>query len=89
MIRPDRSQAEMVSPEAAGWIGFTYRQLHFASGLSSQELAERIPVDRLLIAYPGLHSVDEDMASDIILHDFSINDRRHGRRAGTKRQVFK
>ena len=71
-IRPDSSQTVAVSREAAGWIGFTYRQLHFVSGLNSRDLADQVPVDRLLLAYPGLHTVDEDMAAEIIIHDFNL-----------------
>jgi len=72
-VKRDTKQKRRVSFEAAGWIGFTYRQLHFATGLSGRELAKRVPVERLMIAFPGLCTVDEDMAADIIIHDFNLD----------------
>lgn len=59
--------------QLAGWLGFTYRQIQIETKISSRELAKRIPIDRLIIAYPGLHTVDEEMASEILIHDFKIN----------------
>ena len=71
-IIPCNTQENRVSVPAAGWIGFEYRYLHFVTGLASRTLAIKAPVDRLIIAYPGLHTVDEDMAADIIISDFSL-----------------
>lgn len=71
-IEADILQKNKVPYNTAGWIGFTYRYLHFVTGLPSRALADKVPVDRLIISYPGLHTVDEDMAADIIIHDFNI-----------------
>lgn len=71
-VVPDVFQSRRVSFETAGWIGFIYRYLHFETGLTSKELSARIPVEKLIIAYPGLHTIDEDMAAEIIAHDFNI-----------------
>lgn len=72
-IIPDIFQKDYIPLEAAGWIGFVYRHLHYATGLSSRELAKRVPVERLIIAYQGLHTVDEDMAAEIIIEDFNLS----------------
>ena len=58
--------------EAAGWCGFTYRQLQIETGLQSKDLALRVPFNRLAVVYPGMHTIDEEMAVDIIKHDFNL-----------------
>ena len=63
---------ESISLAAAGWIGFVYRELHFATGLSSRELVRKVPFDDLNLSYAGLHTVDEDMAMEIIAEDFRL-----------------
>ncbi len=55
--------------EVLYWIGFTYRHLAFASGKPSGELAKLLPFDTMVAYYPGLHTVDEDMAVEIILEN--------------------
>ncbi len=72
VVTPDPIKSDEVSFNAAGWIGYVYRQLHFVTGLQSKELAKRVPVRRLALSYPGLHTVDEDMAIDIIRNDFEL-----------------
>ena len=71
-VKPDPLKCDEVSYNTAGWIGFTYRQLHFYTGLNGKDLAEKVPFERLAIAYPGLHTVDEEMAAEIITHDFGL-----------------
>ena len=71
-IVPDPEQELPVPYSVAGWIGFMYRYVQIVTGSKSKDLARIIPIDRLIISYPGLHTVDEDMASDIIIHDFKI-----------------
>ena len=61
IIQPDPLQKYPVSFSAAGWIGFVYRHLHFVTGLSSSQLSEMVPVNKLIISYPGLHTIDEDI----------------------------
>ena len=56
--------------EVAGWLGFTYRHLHFNTGLLSKEIINKVPVEKLLRAYLGLHTVDEEMAIEIIINNF-------------------
>ena len=58
---------EYFSGDVAFWIGFTYRQLWFETGMTSKEIVEKYPFDRMLACYPGLHTLDEDMAADILL----------------------
>lgn len=60
------------SPDAAYWIGFTYRQLYIETGTSSRELSERLPFDAMCRYYPGLHTVDEEMAVSIICEDYGF-----------------
>ncbi len=71
-VIPGLFQKSRVTLSAAGWTGFTYRQLHFATGLSGKELARLVPFGKLVAAYPGLHTVDEDMAAEIIIKDFKL-----------------
>ena len=52
--------------DAAYWIGFTYRQLAIETLIPSKELLHIIPFDELAGCYPGLHTVAEEYATDII-----------------------
>ncbi len=71
-VRPVLYQQRPVSFQVAGWVGFTYRQLQIETGLQSRELWDKVPIDRLIRAWPGLHTVDEDMAAEIIMEDFHL-----------------
>ena len=53
--------------DAAWWIGFTYRQLAFVTKKPSSELVKKASFRQLLAAYPGLHTVDEEMAGEILV----------------------
>lgn len=55
------------SPDVAEWIGFTYRQLYIETGVKSSELIKIIPFELMCKYYPGLHTLDEEMALDIFL----------------------
>ncbi len=59
-----------ISPHIAGWIGFTYRQLHYETGLHSREIFEKIPIKKLCIAYEGFYTIDEDMSAEILKENF-------------------
>lgn len=66
----DKFQSELYFDEdVAGWIGWMYRFLAFETKLSSKELNSKVPFDAMCRYYPGLHTVDEDMAVDIIRKD--------------------
>lgn len=56
----------MFDPDIAYWIGFTYRQLYIETNISSSELVEKIDFATMFRYYPGLHTIDEEMATDII-----------------------
>lgn len=69
---PKQEQIFPVSCATAGWIGFMYRYIQIETGIASRELRKKVPFEKLAISYPGLHTVDEQMAFDIIKHDFSL-----------------
>lgn len=71
-LQPVPWQQRPLPINVAGWIGFTYRQLQIETGLQSRELWEKVPIDRLIRAWPSLHTVDEDMAAEIIMEDFHL-----------------
>ena len=71
-VRAVLQQQRPISFRVAGWLGFTYRQIQIETGLQSRELWEKVPIDRLIRAWPGLHTVDEDMAAEIIMEDFHL-----------------
>lgn len=75
LVRPTLRQ-QHISSRVAGWVGFTYRQLQIETGLQSRELWEKVPMDRIIIAWPGLHTVDEDMAAEIIMEDFHLTPKK-------------
>ena len=65
----------MFSPDVAKWIGFAYRHLYIATGIPSTELKELVPFSSMCRYYPGLHTVDEEMAIDIICKDHGLKRR--------------
>lgn len=69
-VKPFTAESMQVPKKVAGWVGFTYRQIHFETGLPSKQLCAMIPIKKLVIAYPGLHTVDENMAAEIVIKDF-------------------
>lgn len=62
--------------EVAYWIGYTYRHMHFISGIQSTELCKLLPFIQMEQWYPGLHTVDEDEAADIIMNFVKRNTNR-------------
>ena len=58
--------------EVAGWIGWMYRFLCFKTGRASKYLCEKVSFNDMCLYYPGLHTIDELMAVDIICHDHNI-----------------
>ena len=60
----------------AYWIGFTYRQLYIQTGISSKELIKIIPFQKMCNVYPGLHTVDEEMATDILCENFKLTKKK-------------
>ena len=71
-IKPDAFQKDRVPFHVAGWLGYTYRQIWAETGLKSKDIIEKVAPNKLIISYPGLHTVDEDMAIDIIIKDFGL-----------------
>ena len=55
------------------WIGYTYRRLQMFTGISSRELNTLVPYPVMARYYEGLHTVDDDMAIEIILEDAAKN----------------
>lgn len=58
--------------DTAFWIGFTYRQVSMKTCLPSAEIIKQIPLTKMLAMYPGLHTVDETMALEIIMESFHL-----------------
>ena len=69
-ITPDLFTKKRISVKISGWLGYTYRYIQIESGLKSRDIIEKIPVEKLILSYEGLHTVDEKMAYKIICHDF-------------------
>lgn len=50
----------------AYWIGFMYRYLYYCLGKTSRQLMQEYPFRLMCRVYPGLHTLDEEMAADIL-----------------------
>lgn len=57
---------------AAGWIGFTYRQIQILTAISSRDLSRIIPFNSLCAAYPGLHTIDPVNAAASIIEAYKL-----------------
>ena len=53
----------------AEWIGFMYRYLYIYSGIKSYELKSDIPFDLMCKYYPGMHTIDEESAAEIMIEN--------------------
>lgn len=51
----------------AYWIGYMYRYLSTATGLSSKDVLKRWSFSQMCNMYPGMHTVDYKMAAEMIL----------------------
>ena len=71
-LTPNPLAKKKISPKVAGWLGFTYRQIQVETKMKSSEIIQKIPLQNMVQAYAGLHTVDEDMAFEIIKNDFRI-----------------
>ncbi len=69
---PSLPDGQCFEPDVAFWIGFVYRQLYIKTGVCSRELLRKLPFEKMCGYYPGLHTIDEDMAIDIICKDFAL-----------------
>lgn len=58
--------------DAAAWIGFTYRQLWFETAIPSGQLVRRIPFLDMIRLYPGLHTIDEEMAAERLIERYAL-----------------
>ena len=56
-------------PNVAYWIGWTYRHVASSAGIPSNELVKVLPFNAMCAYYPGLHTISEDQAYDIILEN--------------------
>lgn len=74
-IRPEIGTFETdlyFDEEVAGWIGWMYRFICFQTGISSKKLNEKVSFNSMCAYYPGLHTVDERMAVEIISKDHKL-----------------
>lgn len=55
--------------DVAGWIGFTYRQIYIETGTPSASLVKMIPFQTMERYYPGMHTIDEEEAAQIIIEN--------------------
>ena len=65
-------QDEIFSPDVAEWIGFVYRQLYIETQIPSKVLQETVSFTSMCRYYPGLHTIDEENATEIICEDFGL-----------------
>ena len=56
-----------VDPLLAEWIGGMYNRVQFYSGKSSEEIYDKIPLNRMIELFRPLHTVDEDIATEKLL----------------------
>ena len=58
---------EVYATDAAYWIGYMYRALFYETGKKSLEVLKEYPFEKMERLYPGLHTLDYNMAVDVIL----------------------
>lgn len=58
---------EQFHEDVAYWIGFMYRYIWFGTKLPSREIVSKYPFAKMCNWYPGLHTLDEEDAYNIII----------------------
>ena len=58
--------------DVAWWLGFTYRHLALKTKMKSKDLMQKVKMNSLVAAYPGLSTLDDDMAAEIICEEFRL-----------------
>lgn len=61
---------KIFDPDAAWWAGFTYRQINLLTGIPSREIIRKVPLDKLCAAYPGLHTISDEISAEQIIQDY-------------------
>lgn len=72
-VRLFRDMDKPFPSDVAYWIGFTYRQISMKTCLDSAEIIECIPLQRMIAMYPGMHTLDETMALELIMFTFQLS----------------
>ena len=58
--------------EVVEWIGFAYRQLWFETRIFSKDLCKIVPFSAMVKLYPGMHTLDEDVAAEKIMQMYNL-----------------
>lgn len=66
---PASENDRIFDPDTAHWIGFTYRQLQILTKIPSQQLIRAITFNDMCGAYPGLHTVSDEMSAQWLITD--------------------
>lgn len=61
-----KEKEQNISSDIVTWIGFMYRYLVLAMGITSAKAVQNVSFEDMVAWYEGLHTVDPDMAVDII-----------------------
>ena len=71
-------EGAMFDPAVAFWIGFMYRYICRQTGIRSNVLRKYVSYPVMCQYYPGLHTIDEDNAVEIVKKDFIPADESDG-----------
>lgn len=66
---PASENDQIFNPDVAHWIGFTYRELQILTKIISRSLIKAVTIDDLCAAYPGLHTISDEMAAERLIED--------------------
>ena len=58
--------------DIAAWMGFTYRQLWYETGVYSARLVQKIPPREMARLYMGYHTLDEEMAAERLIESYGL-----------------
>lgn len=64
--QPTKVTGDYFDEDVAFWIGWTYRQLYLELKIPSREIVKHVSFEDMAMWYDGLHTVDPDVAFDII-----------------------
>ena len=68
----DPSGKKIFDPDVAYWVGYTYQQLYYETGMRGAQLAEQVPFDKLILNYRAHHTLDETHSTDKLCEYYGL-----------------
>ncbi len=69
---PYSGDGEIFNPDVAWWVGYTYQQLFYETGVKGAELVVKVPFEKLILNYPAHHTLEETASTDMLCEYYGL-----------------